>query len=75
MSEAYKCDVVDCGVLEEGAVAGDFVANNLGVRKHMCSKHTDALIESYFPDLKQEEVETPAGLADQGTPGDNAPAA
>lgn len=63
MSVAFKCDVVNCNQMAEGSAPGDFVVASLGVRKHLCSKHTDGIINSYFPDLvpKEEPVEPTQG--------------
>lgn len=67
MAEAHKCDVIDCQNFDEGTAPGEVVFNALGVKKHMCQKHTDALVNSYFPDLEQQE-------AAPGTPADKAEA-
>lgn len=60
MAEAFKCDVVNCNELAEGAPAGRFVAEALGVGKVLCQKHTDEIVRNFFPDLvKTETVEVP----------------
>ena len=64
MAEASKCDVVGCGEFSEGPPPARFILG--GVTKGMCKRHADALVESFFPDLKPEEPKQPE--ADQGTP-------
>lgn len=61
MAEAFKCDVVDCPQISEGSAPAEFTVNALGVKKHMCQSHTDALVKSYFPDLEKEDFAPVAG--------------
>jgi len=67
MAEAYKCDVVGCNIMSEGSPAGKFMSNQ--VSKHMCPKHTEALVESYFPDMKPKPEPAPAPVVDPAAEG------
>lgn len=63
MSEAYKCEVLDCDRFFEGSPRG-FVTID-GVKKAMCPDHTESLETSFFP---KKEPEAPAGTPPAGTP-------
>jgi hypothetical protein len=56
MAEAYKCDVVGCGEFSEGSPAGRVILD--AGTKSLCKKHADALVDSFFPDLKPQSEET-----------------
>lgn len=70
MAEAYKCDVVGCGEFSEGSPAGKVTVyvGDIPTVKSLCKKHADALVDSFFPDLKPQPEDTvpPAGDAVEG---------
>jgi hypothetical protein len=61
MAEANKCDVVNCGEFSEGSPFGKFMIG--GEMRTMCKKHAEALVESYFPDLKKQPEPEPQPAA------------
>lgn len=68
MAQAIKCDVLNCGVFQEGE-SGEFIDKEIGQAMQVCKTHTQQIMSQLFPDfMKKPEPEPTQPAQEEAQP-------